>query len=175
MCCQQWSLNQWWGNCLFNFFMMPTLLFSNRGVTIRWAMIQYISRYTTHDTVYDTIQKQLIYYQWKKFETWDMCRQHDQYCYIKTVILARNSEQQIKLYVIYYPYPDIYVWPNVFFKIQIPISSTHLHASIHKLLQLHRNFVMAWISNHIIKYSVGCNYVYMSQIPASGSNILICI
>ena len=23
---------------------------------------------------------------------WDMCRQHDQYFYIKTAILARNSE-----------------------------------------------------------------------------------
>ena len=146
------------GNCLFNFFMMPTLLFSNRGVTIRWATIQYILRYTTNDTVYDTIQKQLIYYQWKNFEMlWDMCCQHDQYCYIETIIL------------------DIYFWPNVFFKIQIPISSNHLHASIHKLLQLHRNFVMAWISNHIMKYSVGCNYVYMPQIPASGSNILISI
>ena len=38
-------------------------------------------------------------------------------------------------------------------------SNTHsnLHASTHKLHQLHRNFVIAWISNHIIQYSVGCN------------------
>ena len=76
------------------FFMMPTLLFSNRGVTIRWATIWYISRYTTHDTVYDTIKKNSLYIINENFfETlWDMCHQHDQYSYVKTVLLARYSE-----------------------------------------------------------------------------------
>ena len=65
---------------------------STRGVTIRLATIRYISRYTTHDMVHDTIQNQLIYYQWKILKHCGMCHQ---YCYIKTVILARNSEFKI--------------------------------------------------------------------------------
>ena len=61
-----------------------------RGVTIRWATLRYISWYTTHDMVYYTLQKKLIYHQWKNIEMlWDMCHQ---YCYIKTVILARKNE-----------------------------------------------------------------------------------
>ena len=67
-------------------------LLGNRGVTIRLATIRYISRYTTHDMVHDTIQNQLIYYQWKILKHCGMCHQ---YCYIKTVILARNSEFKI--------------------------------------------------------------------------------
>ena len=51
-----------------------------RGVTIRLATIRYISRYTTHDMVHDTIQNQLIYYQWKILKHCGMCHQ---YCYIK--------------------------------------------------------------------------------------------
>ena len=60
---------------------------TSRGVTIRWATIRYISRYTTHDTVHDMIQNQLIYYQWKILKRCGMCHQ---YSYTKTVILVRK-------------------------------------------------------------------------------------
>ena len=73
-----------------------------RGVTIRLATIRYISRYTTHDMVHDTIQNQLIYYQWKILKHCGMCHQ---YCYIKTVILARNSEFKINKDVHNHPCP----------------------------------------------------------------------
>ena len=82
-----------------------------RGVTIRLATIRYISRYTTHDMVHDTIQNQLIYYQWKILKHCGMCHQ---YCYIKTVILARNSEFKIiKMYIIIHA-PNTYFWQIVF-------------------------------------------------------------
>ena len=99
---QLWS--RWWEK------MFPTFLVHVRGVTIRWATIRYISWYTTHNTVHDTIQNQLIYYQWKILKRCGMCHQ---YCYIKTVILARKSEFKINLYIIIHA-PDIYFWPIVF-------------------------------------------------------------
>ena len=80
-----------------------------RGVTIRLATIRYISRYTTHDMVYDTIQNQLIYYQWKILKHCGMCHQ---YCYIKTVILARNSEFKINKDVHNHPCPKYLLLPN---------------------------------------------------------------
>ena len=75
---------------------------NNRGVTIRLATIRYISRYTTHDMIHDTIQNQLIYYQWKILKH---CGMSHQYCYIKTVILARNSEFKINKDVHNHPCP----------------------------------------------------------------------
>ena len=80
-----------------------------RGVTIRLATIRYISRYTTHDMVHDTIQNQLIYYQWKILKHCGMCQQ---YCYIKTVILARNSEFKINKDVHNHPCPKYLLLPN---------------------------------------------------------------
>ena len=81
----------------------------NRGVTIRLATIRYISRYTTHDMVHDTIQNQLIYYQWKILKHCGMCHQ---YCYIKTVILARNSEFKINKDVHNHPCPKYLLLTN---------------------------------------------------------------
>ena len=84
---RQWNLKR------NSYSFIPENAFENvRGVTIRIATIRYISRYTTHDMVHDTIQNQLIYYQWKILKHCGMCRQ---YCYIKAVILARNSEFKI--------------------------------------------------------------------------------
>ena len=80
-----------------------------RGVTIRLAKIRYISRYTTHDMVHDTIQNQLIYYQWKILQHCGMCHQ---YCYIKTVILARNSEFKINKDVHNHPCPKYLLLTN---------------------------------------------------------------
>ena len=80
-----------------------------RGVTIRLATIRYISRYTTHDMVHDTIQNQLIYYQWKILKHCGMCHQ---YCYIKTVILARNSEFKINKDVHNHPCPKYLLLTN---------------------------------------------------------------
>ena len=82
---------------------------TSRGVTIRLATIRYISRYTTHDMVHDTIQNQLIYYQWKILKHCGMCHQ---YCYIKTVILARNSEFKINKDVHNHPCPKYLVLTN---------------------------------------------------------------
>ena len=82
---------------------------TNRGVTIRLATIRYISRYTTHDMVHDTIQNQLIYYQWKILKHCGMCHQ---YCYIKTVILARNSEFKINKDVHNHPCPKYLLLTN---------------------------------------------------------------
>ena len=84
-------------------------LLSNRGVTIRLATIRYISRYTTHDMVHDTIQNQLIYYQWKILKHCGMCHQ---YCYIKTVILARNKEFKINKDVHNQPCPKYLLLTN---------------------------------------------------------------
>ena len=80
-----------------------------RGVTIRLATIRYISRYTTHDMVHDTIQNQLIYYQWKILKHCGMCHQ---YCYIKTVILARNSEFKINKDLHNHPCPKYQLLTN---------------------------------------------------------------
>ena len=80
-----------------------------RGATIRLATIRYISRYTTHDMVHDTIQNQLIYYQWKILKHCGMCHQ---YCYIKTVILARNSEFKINKDVHNHPCPKYLLLTN---------------------------------------------------------------
>ena len=80
-----------------------------RGVTIRLATIRYISRYTTHDMVHDTIQNQLIYYQWK---IWKHCGMCHQYFYIKTVILARNSEFKINKDVHNHPCPKYLLLTN---------------------------------------------------------------
>ena len=82
---------------------------SSRGVTIRLATIRYISRYTTHDMVHDTIQNQLIYYQWK---IWKHCGMCHQYFYIKTVILARNSEFEINKDVHNHPCPKYLLLTN---------------------------------------------------------------
>ena len=84
-------------------------LIDARGVTIRLATIRYISRYTTHDMVHDTIQNQLIYYQWKILKHCGMCHQ---YCYIKTVILARNSEFKINKDVHNHPCPKYLLLTN---------------------------------------------------------------
>ena len=81
----------------------------DRGVTIRLATIRYISRYTAHDMVHDTIQNQLIYYQWKILKHCGMCHQ---YCYIKTVILARNSEFKINKDVHNHPCPKYLLLTN---------------------------------------------------------------
>ena len=83
--------------------------FMGRGVTIRLATIRYISRYTTHDMVHDTIQNQLIYYQWK---IWKHCGMCHQYFYIKTVILARNSEFEINKDVHNHPCPKYLLLTN---------------------------------------------------------------
>ena len=80
-----------------------------RGVTIRLATIRYISRYTTHDMGHDTIQNQLIYYQWKILKHCGMCHQ---YCYINTVILARNSEFKINKDVHNHPCPKYLLLTN---------------------------------------------------------------
>ena len=88
---------------------MPSNLLNTRGVTIRLATIRYISRYTTHDMVHDTIQNQLIYYQWKILKHCGMCHQ---YCYIKTVILARNSEFKINKDVHNHPCPKYLLLTN---------------------------------------------------------------
>ena len=85
------------------------ILIRHRGVTIRLATIRYISRYTTHDMVHDTIQNQLIYYQWKILKHCGMCHQ---YCYIKTVILARNSEFKINKDVHNHPCPKYLLLNN---------------------------------------------------------------
>ena len=93
-------------NCL-NFLLFYYVY--TRGVTIRLATIRYISRYTTHDMVHDTIQNQLIYYQWKILKHCGMCHQ---YCYIKTVILARNSEFKINKDVHNHPCPKYLLLTN---------------------------------------------------------------
>ena len=82
---------------------------NDRGVTIRLATIRYISRYTTHDMVHDGIQNQLIYYQWK---IWKHCGMCHQYFYIKTVILARNSEFEINKDVHNHPCPKYLLLTN---------------------------------------------------------------
>ena len=93
---------------LKSFHENATIL-KSRGVTIRLATIRYISRYTTHDMVHDTIQNQLIYYQWKILKHCGMCHQ---YCYIKTVILARNSEFKINKDVHNHPCPKYLLLTN---------------------------------------------------------------
>ena len=96
------STCQGWGGGIFLMLFIKFCLVLARGVTIRWATIWYISRYTTHDTVHDMIQNQLIYYQWKILKRCWMCHQ---YCYIKTVILARKSEFKINKVVYNHPCP----------------------------------------------------------------------
>ena len=90
-------------------FKIGDFFVSCRGVTIRLATIRYISRYTTHDMVHDTIQNQLICYQWKILKHCGMCHQ---YCYIKTVILARNSEFKINKDVHNHPCPKYLLLTN---------------------------------------------------------------
>ena len=101
-----WHQGEWLPLCRecfwFIFDVWKSFSFNFRGVTIRLATIRYISRYTTHDMVHDTIQNQLIYYQWKILKHCGMCHQ---YCYIKTVILARNSEFKINKDVHNHPCP----------------------------------------------------------------------
>ena len=96
---------------LYKMFCMRDISYRHtcRGVTIRLATIRYISRYTTHDMVHDTIQNQLIYYQWKILKHCGMCHQ---YCYIKTVILARNSEFKINKDVHNHPCPKYLLLTN---------------------------------------------------------------
>ena len=92
--------------------LVYSVLYITRGVTIRLATIRYISRYTTHDMVHDTIQNQLIYYHWKILKHCGMCHQ---YCYIKTVILARNSEFKINKDVHNHPCPKYLLLTRVGF------------------------------------------------------------
>ena len=109
------DINDWimdiynWIMDIHNWIMDIHNSITDRGVTIRLATIRYISRYTTHDMVHDTIQNQLIYYQWKILKHCGMCHQ---YCYIKTVILARNSEFKINKDVHNHPCPKYLLLTN---------------------------------------------------------------
>ena len=104
-------LNKHWSTSPLKHFCMGWLapVVYTRGVTIRLATIRYISRYTTHDMVHDTIQNQLIYYQWKILKHCGMCHQ---YCYIRTVILARNSKFKINKDVHNHPCPKYLLLTN---------------------------------------------------------------
>ena len=104
---REWNRNRFeiYGSAL----KLISISLCTRGVTIRLATIRYISRYTTHDMVHDTIQNQLIYYQWKILKHCGMCHQ---YCYIKTVILARNREFKINKDVHNHPCPKYLLLTN---------------------------------------------------------------
>ena len=82
-----------------------------RGVTIRWAMIRYISQYITHDAIDDTKQNSYML-SMKKY--WNIV-EYVSCCYTKTVILLGivNLKQINCVWSIRHAL-GTYFWRNVF-------------------------------------------------------------